>query len=53
MDDNLCAINKNERQNNTCLALHIFICILSSEWYRKPSDAGLIMNYRSLAPKKV
>ena len=25
--------------------------ILSSEWYRKPSGTGLIMNYHYLAPK--
>ena len=26
--------------------------VLSSKWYRKPTDTGLIMNYHSLAPKR-
>ena len=25
---------------------------LSSTWYNKPTDTGLVMNYHSLAPKK-
>ena len=46
-----------EREDNQCIAfLDMNIInkdgILSSEWYRKPSDTGLIMNYHSLAPKK-
>ena len=27
-------------------------CILSSMWYSKPTDTGLILNYHALAPKR-
>ena len=46
-----------ERQLNFCIAFLDMLIknengILSSTWYTKPSDTGLVMNFHALAPNK-
>ena len=46
-----------ESENNGCLPfldmlLHNDNKLLSSSWYRKPTDTGLTLNFHSLAPMK-
>ena len=46
-----------ERETNNSIAfldmlIYRFGCKLTSTWYTKPTDTGLIMNYHALAPRK-